>query len=463
MTTSTTPERPRAVLLAVQLPDASDDEFASSLGELERLAKTLGLEVVGRVTQKRSHLATGTVVGGGKLAELARWTGGKGVVPVGPPVPRRRADRESAQEPEPEDDETQDADASAADDASLPAAQRASVVLIDHDVTPTQTRNLERATEAEVLDRTAVILAIFQRHARSREARLQVEIARLNYMAPRLRESGGGKDRQGGGIGGRGAGESSIELDRRKLRDRVAELRAELTSIERESGTRRKRRAQQNTVALVGYTNAGKSSWMRVLTGSGVLVQDKLFATLDTTVRALHPETVPRVLVSDTVGFIKKLPHDLVASFRSTLDEARDSDLLLHLVDASDPAFPAQIEVTREVLAEIHATDAPRLLVLNKIDRVDAEGRERLAAAWPDAIQVSAKDPADVARLRERILAFFERDMVEDELVVPYAKQRVVGEAHAIARVLAETHDEHGTRLRVRARPEVIERLRAGL
>jgi GTP-binding protein HflX len=463
MTTSTTPERPRAVLLAVQLPDASDDEFASSLGELERLAKTLGLEVVGRVTQKRSHLATGTVVGGGKLAELARWTGGKGVVPVGPPVPRRRADRESAQEPEPEDDETQDADASAADDASLPAAQRASVVLIDHDVTPTQTRNLERATEAEVLDRTAVILAIFQRHARSREARLQVEIARLNYMAPRLRESGGGKDRQGGGIGGRGAGESSIELDRRKLRDRVAELRAELTSIERESGTRRKRRAQQNTVALVGYTNAGKSSWMRVLTGSGVLVQDKLFATLDTTVRALHPETVPRVLVSDTVGFIKKLPHDLVASFRSTLDEARDSDLLLHLVDASDPAFPAQIEVTREVLAEIGATEAPRLLVLNKIDRVDAEGRERLAAAWPDAIQVSAKDPADVARLRERILGFFERDMVEDELVVPYAKQRVVGEAHAIARVLAETHDEHGTRLRVRARPEVIERLRAGL
>jgi GTP-binding protein HflX len=202
---------------------------------------------------------------------------------------------------------------------------------------------------------------------------------------------------------------------------------------------------------------------MRVLTGSGVLVQDKLFATLDTTVRALHPETVPRVLVSDTVGFIKKLPHDLVASFRSTLDEARDSDLLLHLVDASDPAFPAQIEVTREVLAEIGATEAPRLLVLNKIDRVDGAGRERLAAAWPDAIQVSAKDPADVARLRERILAFFERDMVEDELVVPYAKQRVVGEAHAIARVLAETHDEYGTRLRVRARPEVIERLRAGL
>ena len=466
MTQTTEKPRPRAILLAVQLPGTSDAEFASSLGELGRLAKTLGLDVVGRVTQKRGHLATGTVVGGGKLVELARWTGGKGVVPVGPPVPRRRADRESAREEDVEelDEEAQEtAGDTPGTDSALPPDQRASIVLIDHDVTPTQTRNLERATGAEVLDRTAVILAIFQRHARSREARLQVEIARLNYMAPRLRETGGGKDRQGGGIGGRGAGETSIELDRRKLRDRVAELRTELASIERESGTRRKRRAQQNTVALVGYTNAGKSSWMRVLTGSGVLVQDKLFATLDTTVRALHPESVPRILVSDTVGFIKKLPHDLVASFRSTLDEARDSDLLVHLVDASDPAFPAQIEVTRAVLAEIEATEAPRLLVLNKIDRVDAAEREQLAAAWPDAIQVSAKDPADVARLRERILVFFERDMVEEELLVPYTRQRVVGEAHASARVLAESHDEHGTHLRVRARPEVIEKLRAGI
>jgi GTP-binding protein HflX len=451
--TSTRPERPRAVLLGVQMPEVSDEEFASSLAELSRLARTLGLDVVGRVTQRRSRLAPAAVVGGGKLAELARWTGGTGVVPTGPPTPRRKD--------EPDEEAEDGGEAPALE--PLPPAQRASVVLIDHDVSPSQSRNLERATGAEVLDRTAVILAIFQRHARSREARLQVEIARLNYMAPRLRESGGGRDRQGGGIGGRGAGESQIELDRRKLRDRVAELRGELAAIERDSSTRRKRREQQNTVALVGYTNAGKSSWMRVLTGSGVLVQDKLFATLDTTVRALQPETVPRVLVSDTVGFIKKLPHDLVASFRSTLDEARDADLLLHLADASDPAFPAQIEVTREVLAEIGATDAPRLLVLNKIDKVDEAARERLAAEWPDAIQASAKDPAAVARLRERILAFFERDMVEEEIVVPYAKQRLVGEAHTTCRVLGETHDERGTRLRVRARPEAIAKLRAAL
>jgi GTP-binding protein HflX len=215
-------------------------------------------------------------------------------------------------------------------------------------------------------------------------------------------------------------------------------------------------------VALVGYTNAGKSSWMRALTGSGVLVRDELFATLDTTVRALHPETVPRILVSDTVGFIKKLPHDLVASFRSTLDEAREADLVVHLVDASDPGFRAQVEVTREVLAEIGAADSPRLVVLNKIDRVDADARERLALEWPEALLLSVRDPADVAALRERIVAFFERDMVEDEVFVPYAKQRVVGEAHSACRVLSERHGETGTHLRVRARPEVLERLRAG-
>ena len=457
--TATAPPRPRAILLGVQLPGVTDDEFASSLAELARLAKTLGLDVVGSVTQRRGRLATGAVVGDGKLRELAKLTGGTGVVPTGPPQPRRKEKEVEV--------EARDADDEAEDDAGSPDAlsptEQASVVLIDHDVTPSQARNLERATAAEVLDRTAVILAIFQRHARSREARLQVEIARLNYMAPRLRETGGGKDRQGGGIGGRGAGESSIELDRRKLRDRVAELRAELLSIERDSSTRRKRRERHNTVALVGYTNAGKSSWMRALTGSGVLVQDKLFATLDTTVRALAPETVPRVLVSDTVGFIKKLPHDLVASFRSTLDEARDADLLIHLVDASDAAFPAQLEVTRAVLAEIEATDAPRLLVLNKMDKVDAATRERLVAEWPDAVPLSVKDPADVVKLRQRIVAFFERDMIEEDLVVPYTKQRVVGEAHSSCRVVEESHDEHGTRLRVRALPEVIARLRAAL
>jgi GTP-binding protein HflX len=430
----------------VQLPDIDDGEHASSLAELGRLAKTLGLSVVGQITQKRTALAAAAVVGEGKLKELAELTGGSGVVPSGVPAHRRRGRESAEDEPTSENGE-----------------EKAAVVLVDHDISPSQARNLERATGAEVLDRTAVILEIFQRHARTREARLQVEIARLAYLAPRLRESGGGRDRQGGGIGSKGAGESQIELDRRKVRDRIAELRRELESIEKESATRRRRRAAQPTIAIVGYTNAGKSSLMRALTGSEILVADQLFATLDTTVRALQPETRPRILVSDTVGFIKKLPHDLVASFRSTLQEARDAALLLQVADAADPAFEAQLEVTREVLAEIDAADVPRLLVLNKVDKVDAERRTELAGRHPDAILLSAKNPADVAALRERIVAFFELDMVEDELLVPYSRQKLVGEIHASCRVLDEVYDDSGARLRVRGHPDVVARLRATL
>jgi GTP-binding protein HflX len=440
-------DKARAVLVGVQLPGVTDEEHAASLAELGRLAKTLGLAVVARVSQKRPALAAAAVIGEGKLKELARLTGGSGVVPSGVPAQRSRS-------AEPELTDAGDV---------VEGDERASVVLVDHDIAPSQARNIERATGAEVLDRTAVILAIFQRHARSREAVLQVEIARLAYLAPRLRESGGGQDRQGGGIGSKGAGESHLELDRRKVRDRIAELRRELAAIEKDAATRRRRRTAQPTVAIVGYTNAGKSSLMRALTGSELLVADQLFATLDTTVRALQPETKPRVLVSDTVGFIKKLPHDLVASFRSTLEEARDAALLLHVVDAADPAFPAQIEVTAQVLAEIDSAEAPHLLVLNKIDKLDEERRAALAQAYPQALLLSARSAADIAGLRERIVGFFEREMVEDELVVPYTRYRVVSEIHASCRVLAEACDQAGTRLRVRARPEVVARLRATL
>jgi GTP-binding protein HflX len=473
---------PRAVILAVQLPGASDAEFASSLEEISRLGKTLGLSIVGRVTQKRARLAPGVVVGEGKLRELARWTGGSGKVHVGPPQTKKsakqRAERDGI-EPREEEEAARDSAGESAEqsaetgdaasptetaaDAALPESQRAGVVLVDHDLTPSQAKNLENATGAEVIDRSGVILAIFQRHARSREARLQVEIARLTYLAPRLRETGLGQDRQGGGIGGKGAGESSAELDRRKIRDRIAELRQELAAIERESTTRRKRRGELNKVALVGYTNAGKSSWMRALTGSAVLVQDKLFATLDTTVRALQPETTPRVLVSDTVGFIKKLPHDLVASFRSTLDEARECDLLVQVVDAADPAFPSQIEVTREVLHDIQADESPSLLVLNKADRLSPEQRERLRAEYPSALLLSCRDRADVATLHAAIAAHFEQGMSEAELVIPYALGRLVAEAHANTRVLHEEHKADGTHLRLRAAPEQLAKLRSQL
>jgi GTP-binding protein HflX len=266
----------------------------------------------------------------------------------------------------------------------------------------------------------------------------------------------------------RGAGESALELDRRKIRDRLAELREELAAVQRDQARRRQQRRDNRRVALVGYTNAGKSSLMRALTGSDVLVADKLFATLDTTVRALHPETRPRLLVSDTVGFIKKLPHDLVASFRSTLDEALEASLLLYVADASDPTFRAQLEVTRTVLAEIGAAEVPAKLLLNKVDRLSAEERAALRAElggdghWYDeVILLSAREPADVAALRGTIITWFERSMTEGELLVPYGKQSLLGEVYEGARVLAEEYDEAGARLRVLAHPATLGRLRS--
>jgi GTPase len=451
--------RPRAVIVAVQMPGVDDAELESSLAELTRLAKTLGLEVVGRITQRRKSLAPGKVLGDGKLKELAEWTGGKGEIAPYRKPGKKKAEAEPEAEPEPEPEPEPEAEQ---EPEPVTVKEKATVVLVDHDLTPTQQRNLEIATGAEVHDRTSVILGIFHRHAHTREARLQVEIARLSYLAPRLREGGGGGDRVRGGIGGKGAGESSLELDRRRIRDRIAELRRELAAIEGGSKTRRGRRSDLPTVALVGYTNAGKSSLMRALTGSEVYVADKLFATLDTTVRVLVPRTEPPILVSDTVGFIKKLPHDLVASFRSTLEEAAEADLLLHVVDAADAAFPKHIEVTREVLGEVGAGGAAWVL-LNKIDKVGEEERARLAEAYPGAIRLSAKVPDDVDDLRERLVGHFLGHVEEVELFVPYDRHKVVHEIHDQTRVLEEIHEDAGTRIRLKAARAVIERLKVNL
>jgi GTP-binding protein HflX len=361
------------------------------------------------------------------------------------------AEPAEAPEGEPEEEE----DAPFEEPTLQEAGPKPTVVVVDHELSPGQLRNLEKATGAQVMDRTGVIVDIFHRHARSHEARMQVEIARLNYLAPRLRESTGGRERQQG----RGAGDSAVELDRRKIRDRLAELREGLAAIQKEQDHRRYARRDQLRVALVGYTNAGKSSLMRALTGSEVLVADQLFATLDTTVRALHPETRPRVLVSDTVGFIQKLPHDLVASFRSTLDEALEASLLLYVVDASDPTWPAQLEVTRTVLREIGADAVPSRLLLNKVDRLDDAAQDALRAQHPEAILLSAHRPEDVAGLRRSILRFFEASMVEADLVIPYANQARIGEVYEHATVLSQEYDETGSKLRVRGLPGAIARL----
>jgi GTP-binding protein HflX len=458
----------KAVLVAVHLPDADDLEFRSSVEELERLVSTLGYRTIAKVTQTRTHLEAGAVLGEGKLKELGEITGGDGHIGTTAPKKKDKArmKRQAAEDASASDDDADDVDDGDDDAAPEPELDRdgqpvpkVDLVAVDHELSPSQARNLERATGCQVLDRTGVIIEIFHRHAKSREARLQVEIARLNYTAPRMRESPGGKERQQG----RGAGEAALELDRRKVRDRVAELKKELDAVQRDQDVRRSHRRQARRIALVGYTNAGKSSLMRALTASDVYIENKLFATLDTTVRALHPEAKPRILVSDTVGFIKKLPHDLVASFKSTLDEALEASHLLHIVDASDPSWEAQLEVTRDVLEEIGAGDVPSTLVMNKVDRLEAEDLARLRARMPDAWFVSAHDPKDVAWIRERIVGIFEATYVEDELTIPYDRQAVLSEMHDFGRVGDQRYEDNGIVVSYRADADTIARLKSKL
>ena len=353
------------------------------------------------------------MIGSGKLAELVALAGGGG----------RRRTTKTATGDDDEDEAPRTTTTTTPGDGVRRRRRAIEAVLVDHDITPSQARNLEKATGVEVLDRTAVILEIFRRHARSRAAKAQVEIVRLQYLVPRLREQGRakGQDRQRGGIGGKGAGESSLELDRRKIRDRIAELTRDLARAREEQRTQRARRRDMSRVALVGYTNAGKSTLMRALTGSEVYVADKLFATLDTTVRPLMPEARPRVLVSDTVGFIDKLPHGLVASFKSTLDEALEAGLLAQVVDASAPTFERQLAGDdRGARRDRRRRRAAPAGLQQDRSRRRRRGARRarptaLLARWPDAVVMSARRPADVARLRERLLAFFDRDLVEGE------------------------------------------------
>jgi GTP-binding protein HflX len=482
-----TPKIPTAVLVAVKTPGLTDHELQSSLDELERLVTTLGYRVIGRLWQKRKSTNSAVVLGEGKLRELAKWTGGPGE--VGPYVAKKKHKAALRKEKENEEKRLEDAELAAeldeeftdhhvhdddeieelgpshapqmelADGAPLELAEH---VVFDCELSPSQLRNIEKATSVKALDRTGVIIEIFSRHAKTRAAKLQVEIARLTYVAPRLRETSGDDDRgSAGGMGGKGAGESTLELDRRAIRDRIKALKDEFSAIDQEQDTRRSRRSQENTVALVGYTNAGKSSLMRALTGSDVYIADKLFATLDTTVRMLYPETTPRVLVSDTVGFIKKLPHNLVASFRSTLDEAGNASLLLFIVDAADPEFRSQLTVTQTVLEELGVKDVESFLILNKIDRVPPEEVIFLKREFPNAILLSALNPDHVADLRGTLIRHFEAKMRDEAVLVPYESQGIIGEIREKAKVLNESYDENGVTLRILAPAEFVDRIKA--
>lgn len=437
MTIATTEEFiTRALLISIRTPNVTQQEVDESLSELARLVNTLGFSVVGSKTQRQRSTKQLSVLGSGKLEELAALTG----------------ESEPIEQDAVEFDQAELDELLATDDIQA----QANVVIFDCELSPNQLHNVEAALGVEVYDRTRVIIEIFSKHARTRTAKLQVEIARLNYLTPRIRdENSGDRERQKG----RWIGETVFEVNRRRIRDKIADIKKELKKLQKEMQGRRSGRIEQLCVALVGYTNAGKSSLMRALTDSEVLVEDKLFATLDTTVRTLQPPTQPRILISDTVGFIKKLPHDLVASFHSTLEEAKDASLLLYVVDASDENFVSQLAVVDQVLSELNVDVNNKLLLLNKVDCLNDEQQLALLAQYPDALQISTRDKNDVVLVHKEIQLFLEKRMCGACFNIPYTASGIMGEIHSKMMVVEEEYHENGIRITLKASPVALERL----
>ena len=399
------------VVLAGLYTSGNADEAETSLRELAALAETAGSEVLDGILQRRAHPDPATFLGKGKAAELAE----------------------------------------------IVAESGADTVIADGELAPGQRRALEDIVKVKVIDRTALILDIFAQHAKSREGKAQVELAQLEYLLPRLRGWGESMSRQAGGqvggagagMGSRGPGETKIELDRRRIRDRMAKLRREIRAMApgREAQRGDRRRHQVPAVAIAGYTNAGKSSLLNRLTGAGVLVENALFATLDPTVRRATTPDGREFTFADTVGFVRHLPTQLVEAFRSTLEEVGDSDLLLHVVDASHPDPEGQITAVRTVLGEIEGFEVPEIIVLNKADLASPETIARLRSQVGDSAVVSARTGEGVEELRELIAERLPRPAVEVDVVVPYSRGDLVSRVHTSGEMLHEEHLMEGTRV----------------
>jgi GTP-binding protein HflX len=407
----------RVVLVGVWA-EGSLASAENSLRELSRLAETAGSEVLDALIQRRGRIDAATYIGSGKARELA----------------------------------------------DVVAAAGADTVICDGELTPSQLRRLEGVVHVKV------ILDIFAQHARSREGKAQVELAQLQYMLPRLRGWGeslsrqaGGRVAGGGGIGTRGPGETKLETDRRRLRARIARLKKDIAAMSTGRKVQRSRRTRRDvpSVVIAGYTNAGKSSLLNALTGAGVLVEDALFATLDPAVRRALTPSGRAFTLTDTVGFVRHLPHQLVEAFRSTLEETAEADLIVHVVDGSDPEPEAQIAAVRGVLAEIGASDVPELVVVNKIDAADPVVLQALRAREPGSISVSAKTGAGLAALRDVIEAALPRLETQVRVVVPYGRGDLVARAHADGEVLHTEHVADGTLLDARVPPALAAQLEA--
>jgi GTP-binding protein HflX len=400
--------RERAFLFALQLTGDGRQEVELQLLELAELARTAGADVVGSEVQRRDVPDSALFIGKGKVEEL----------------------RESH------------------------ARMRFDLLIFNNELSPRQQRNLEQAIDVKVVDRTELILDIFARHARTREGRLQVESAQLHHLLPRL-VHGRDYSRLGGGIGTRGPGEQKLEVDRRRIRHRLRELDREIDNLRKHRSLHRsgRRRLPYQVVAIVGYTNSGKSTLLNALTRAEVNAEDKLFATLDPTTRLVRLPSKQPVLLTDTVGFIQKLPTDLVAAFRATLEEIGQADALLHVVDASNPAWRDHLATVDDSLEELEVGDPPRLLVLNKIDRLDApQVRARLQAAGQDAgarvVAISALTGAGLEDLRAAIAALLAGDMVNVEALIPYDQGARQAEFHARGQVESEDFLAAGVAIR---------------
>jgi GTP-binding protein HflX len=406
--------RERIVLVGVTIPPATEEESEASLDELALLVDTAGADEAARVLQRRDRPDPATYVGKGKVEEL----------------------REISQ------------------------AVDADTVVFDDDLTPAQSRNLEKALGRTAIDRTAVILDIFAQNAHTQEGKAQVELAQLRYRLPRLRGRGTGLSQQAGGIGTRGPGETQLEVDRRRLLRRMTKLEAELRELSQNRRTQRKARARSrlHSVSLVGYTNSGKSSLLNRLTDAGVLVEDRLFATHDPRTRRLELPGGEAVLCSDTVGFVRKLPHQLVQAFQATLEVVKESDLLVHVVDAASPDPDGQIEAVRGVLAEIGAADVPELMAFNKAD-IAVEAK-RLVERYPGSVAISALTGDGVDGLLQAVGDRLRALARIVELVVPFDRGDVVAAVHREGEVMVEAHEEGGTRLRARLDEAGVARFR---
>jgi GTP-binding protein HflX len=411
------------VVLVGVWTEGTAEEAERSLRELAALAATAGALVLDGVIQRRDRPDPATYIGSGKARELREL-----VVLTG-----------------------------------------ADTVICDGELSPGQLRHLEDVVKVKVVDRTWLILDIFAQHARSKAGRAQVSLAQMQYLLPRLRGWGESLSRQAGGraggatggVGTRGPGETKIETDRRRIRDQMTVLRRQLKEMERVRRTQRTSRERAGTpaVALAGYTNAGKSSLLNRLTGAGVLVEDALFATLDPTVRRLDLPSGRHCTIADTVGFVRHLPHHLVEAFRSTLEEVTDADLVVHVVDGSDPHPEDQLSAVREVLGSIGAGDLPELVVINKADIADPLQIATLRRREPDALVVSAHSGEGIEELLQRLDARLPRPEIEVDVIVPYDRGDLVAAAHADGEVLSEEHLPEGTRLRARVRADLAARL----